>query len=305
VSGPEGRVPPDVKRSIWLRDEFSCRICGRTIGWEELNIGVLSSKEGEESMIALCGSCVKGDDRPIEDPTISRLMAVIQQLECAGAEFEPSQEKGPQELKDAIVGLEGENKALREELDRRLGKLVAYKQRCERAEKDYQNLKARNEKEVAAKVWMGLKGVLVGTISSIDDLDRAIMNLSGPDRSGIEAVRKLMARTLDENGVRAIDPKGERFDPTVHEAVEIVERGDLDEATVVEVLGQGYLLDGKVLRPARVIVSRHPAPVNGDLVEFEIAEDEEEYTVVAARKKRPPPVSGPSRAERGRKRSRR
>ena len=62
--------------------------------------------------------------------------------------------------------------------------------------------------------------------------------------------------TLKRAGVESYDPTGERFDPTLHEAISTRPDGDGVEAgTVVETLERGYRLDGQVLRPARVVVS--------------------------------------------------
>jgi molecular chaperone GrpE len=60
---------------------------------------------------------------------------------------------------------------------------------------------------------------------------------------------------LTRNGVEAVDPAGERFDPTSHEALSTVGADGVDSGVVVEVLQKGYKLGDQLIRPARVVVS--------------------------------------------------
>jgi molecular chaperone GrpE len=61
--------------------------------------------------------------------------------------------------------------------------------------------------------------------------------------------------SLGRQGVEAVDPKGEKFDPTVHEALSTVAAEGVESGTVVEVLQKGYRLGEQLVRPARVVVS--------------------------------------------------
>jgi len=271
------KVPVDIKRSIWLRDDFSCRSCGRTLGWEDLNIGIVGKPDDPDGMIALCGDCVSA--KGTIDKRFVRFLDALRNIECPEIDLEEVEDPI---AKARIDSLESEIRSLREEGDKRLRVLIAYKNRSEQAESDYRNLKARTEKEIALKVQTSLRGLLLGMISSIDDLDRSLASLEGDAKIGVEAVRRNMVRTLEGTGIEVVDPSDGTFDPRFHEAVD-VQYIEGEENRIIAVHSPGYLLDGKVLRAAKVTVAR----TLGNLEEFEIVEDEE-YEVRSARRKDPP-----------------
>jgi molecular chaperone GrpE len=76
---------------------------------------------------------------------------------------------------------------------------------------------------------------------------------------GVELVERELVATLTKHGLGVIRAEGERFDPSLHEAMAQVEDEAADEGTVVQVLERGYLLRDRLLRPARVVVSKRPA----------------------------------------------
>jgi molecular chaperone GrpE len=95
----------------------------------------------------------------------------------------------------------------------------------------------------------------------IDNLERAL-NV-GEDASAHEALARGVAMVHDElrgrlenAGVEAFDPIGERFDPQLHEALSTRLEEGTEAGVVVETLEKGYRLNGQVLRPARVVVSK-------------------------------------------------
>jgi len=75
-------------------------------------------------------------------------------------------------------------------------------------------------------------------------------------RQGIQLTLKLWQGVLAREGVEEIDPLGQPFDPELHEALSIQESPDVPPNTVVEVVQKGYVLNGRLVRAARVIVSR-------------------------------------------------
>ena len=68
-------------------------------------------------------------------------------------------------------------------------------------------------------------------------------------------VLKGLRETLQRNRIEAVDPKGEKFDPTQHEALSTMPVEGTESGTVVEVMQKGYRLDDQLIRPARVVVS--------------------------------------------------
>ncbi len=83
--------------------------------------------------------------------------------------------------------------------------------------------------------------------------------MEGADQNlvrGVVLVLDELNSTLGRAGVESYDPNGEPFDPNLHEAVSAQEAEGTDSGTVIETLDRGYRLDGQVLRPARVVVSK-------------------------------------------------
>ena len=73
---------------------------------------------------------------------------------------------------------------------------------------------------------------------------------------GAQATLKELNRAFEKAGIKIIDPTGQPFDPNWHEAMVAQESRDLPPNTVIEVIQKGYSLNGRLLRPARVIVSK-------------------------------------------------
>jgi molecular chaperone GrpE len=92
----------------------------------------------------------------------------------------------------------------------------------------------------------------------LDNFDRALEHDTG--NGGLELVYKELMGVLAAEGLEAIDSLGKPFDPNLHEAVESHEEPAVSEPTCTEVYRTGYMLKGKVMRPAMVVVARPPEP---------------------------------------------
>ncbi len=86
-------------------------------------------------------------------------------------------------------------------------------------------------------------------LSADEQADAAVL------RQGSEATLKLLTGTLEQFGVVEIDPHGEPFDPEMHEAMTMQPSADVEPGSVLTVFQKGYMLNGRLLRPARVVVS--------------------------------------------------
>lgn len=82
-------------------------------------------------------------------------------------------------------------------------------------------------------------------------------------REGTEATCKLLTTVMQRFGVKELDPQGEPFDPACHEAMTMQPSADAEPGSVLTVIQKGYALNGRLLRPARVVVAAEP-PENGD-----------------------------------------
>ena len=76
---------------------------------------------------------------------------------------------------------------------------------------------------------------------------------------GIELTRKGFMDVLSKYGVQAVDPLGEPFDPETAQAMSLVEQPDAEPNSVIAVMQKGYTLNGRLLRPAMVMVSKAPS----------------------------------------------
>ena len=106
-------------------------------------------------------------------------------------------------------------------------------------------------------------------VQALDDLERALeaaRETSAPESwtGGVQLVANRLAEYLARQGVQAMDPAGEAFDPRLHEAMLEVETRDVEPGHVVQVVLRGYRRGDRVLRPARVVVARPPGPGNRD-----------------------------------------
>jgi molecular chaperone GrpE len=138
-----------------------------------------------------------------------------------------------------------------------------YLELARRTQADFENFRKRMAAEVQAAGVRGKGQLAMEVVPALDDLERAIqaagLDPEGDSEDGLAHGVLLVFRSLREglkrNGIEAVDPKGEKFDPNRHEALSTVPMEGTESGTVVEVLQKGYRLDEHLIRPARVVVS--------------------------------------------------
>ena len=152
-----------------------------------------------------------------------------------------------------------------EELQALRGELEELQERHLRLQADFENHRRRTLKERQEAHQYGHENIVKDLLGSVDNLDRAIdharQNESGDFESmlqGVELVRRELLGALGKHGVTEIEADGATFDPNVHEAMAQQEDGSVPPGTVLVVLQKGYLLRDRLLRPARVVVSKVP-----------------------------------------------
>ena len=134
---------------------------------------------------------------------------------------------------------------------------------AKRTKADFENFRKRMTAEVQAATARGKGELLREVVPVLYDLERAIqaagLDPEGDSDEGLAHGVLLVFRSLRDslarNGVEAVDPKGEKFDPMVHEALSMQPVEGTESGTVVEVLQKGYRLGDQLVRPARVVVS--------------------------------------------------
>jgi molecular chaperone GrpE len=131
-----------------------------------------------------------------------------------------------------------------------------------RAVAELDNVRKRAQRDIEAANRYGLEKFAAELLPVKDSLELAVQNSGRADarslREGQEATLQLLSKALEKLGVTVIDPLGEPFDPARHEAMMSRESSTAEPNSVLQVVQPGYELNGRLLRPARVIVSRAP-----------------------------------------------
>ncbi len=134
---------------------------------------------------------------------------------------------------------------------------------AKRTKADFENFRRRMTSEVQAAGARGKAEVLRGVLPVLDDLERALqaagLDPEGDSEDGLAhgvlLVFRGLRETLVKNGIEAVDPTGERFDPQAHEALSMLKADGVEAGTVVETMQKGYRLGEQLIRPARVVVA--------------------------------------------------
>jgi molecular chaperone GrpE len=152
-----------------------------------------------------------------------------------------------------LENLQAENAGLKDKLLRSLA--------------DMENLRRRTEKEVADAKTYGVTAFARDMLTFADNLHRALANVPADARAraepvvqtlieGLELTERDFGSRLERYGVKKLDPLGAKFDPNLHEALFELPDESAPSGTVVQVVEPGYVIGERVLRPAKVGISR-------------------------------------------------
>ena len=120
---------------------------------------------------------------------------------------------------------------------------------------EFDNYRRRTRQEQALAEQNGKREVLIALLDVMDDFDRALLHVGeAPDAvaDGLRLIRQRFNDVLHSNGVTPFDSEGEQFDPTVHEAMTVIDSDEEESGTVYTEHRRGYFINGELLRPARV-----------------------------------------------------
>lgn len=149
------------------------------------------------------------------------------------------------------------------DLDELLSQRDEYLDLAKRTKADFENYRKRMGAEVLAATGRGKAEVLRDVLPVLDDLERALQAAGldpegdSPDglAHGVLLVFRSLRDALVKNGVKAVDPTGERFDPNLHEALSTQVSDGVASGHVIETMQKGYKLGEQLIRPARVVVA--------------------------------------------------
>ena len=156
------------------------------------------------------------------------------------------------DLDDSVVGEESAQvltKKLREKLKEAEAKAKEYLDGWQRAQADFANLRRRDEEAKFEFIKFAKLSVILELIPVLDSLNLALSH----GNKDVKPVYDQFLSILRQNGLEELNPLGEVFDPKYHETIGVVPTDELEkEHKILEVIQKGYILVGKIIRPAKV-----------------------------------------------------
>lgn len=160
---------------------------------------------------------------------------------------------------DPVTVLEGEVASLKDQLLRAMAETENVRRRAQRERED-------GAKYAAAAVVKDLLGVADNLQRALESVPPELAEQNEPVKNlrlGVEMTQKELQTVFERHNIRVIEPLGEKLDPHLHEAMFEIEDPDKPAGTVVQVIQAGYRLHDRLLRPARVGISKGGAKANG------------------------------------------
>jgi molecular chaperone GrpE len=146
-------------------------------------------------------------------------------------------------------------KKIKEHLKKAEQERAEYLALAQRAKADFINYKREQEAKISEIIKFANEGLILDFLPVLDSFELAIKHLAGDEESdkdnGIEQLNNQLENILKSNGVEEINAVGEKFNPELHESIEVVE-GEGEPDQIIEEVQKGYTLHGKVIRPSKV-----------------------------------------------------
>jgi len=165
----------------------------------------------------------------------------------------------PEDLDDSVVAEEHANESiakLKGKLKEAEAKAKEYLDGWQRSQADFANLRKRDEEARVEFLKFANAGLMAELMPVLDSLELSLLHpstSSGQVATGLEVIYKQLLSVLKTNGLEEMNPVGEQFDPRKHESIGVVvaEKPE-DDHKILEVMQKGYILSGKIIRPAKV-----------------------------------------------------
>jgi len=179
-----------------------------------------------------------------------------EELETAAAEEQVDAESSPDMAEE-----DGSEPSLETVIDQLQADLAQAEDASLRAMADAQNVKRRAEQDVEKARKFALEQFSKDLLPVVDNLERALAaggeeQAIKPIAEGVELTLKSFLDVLKKFHIEAVDPAGEPFDHELHQAIGMLPNADVEPNTVLEVMQKGYTLNGRLMRPAMVMVSK-------------------------------------------------
>lgn len=154
---------------------------------------------------------------------------------------------------------------LLEQIENLKNELVQAKEHSLRVQAEMQNVRRRAQQDVEKAHKFALEKFVGDLLPVADNLERTVNAAAdsnvelGTIVEGVELTLKSLMDALKRHQVESVNPEGEPFDPQLHQAMTALENRDLEPNTVLNVFQRGYTLNGRLVRPAMVVVSKAPS----------------------------------------------
>jgi molecular chaperone GrpE len=163
--------------------------------------------------------------------------------------------------------------ALQAELDVANAKVAEHWDQLLRSRAELENVRKRAARDAENARKFALEGIAAELLPVRDSLELGLdaANSDAADlqsvRDGMQLIQQMLAKLMEQYGIRAVEPVGEVFNPELHQAMSMQETADQAPNTVLAVMQKGYTLNERLLRPAMVVVAKAasaPATEDGD-----------------------------------------
>ena len=146
---------------------------------------------------------------------------------------------------------------LNEKIEEQKQDIEEKEDRIKRLMAEFENFKKRSDKERTSMYNSVMGDVVMKLLPVLDNLEKAVESTTQDEqyKNGIELVMKQFKEVLSSNGVKEIEAVGQPFDPSLHEAVSLVEDSSLGAKIVKEEYRKGYIIGDRVLRHSLVVVA--------------------------------------------------
>lgn len=204
-------------------------------------------------------SCQEAEEQKDDqiDSDVEKLAVADADSPAESNETEEDEDNSSEEIEDVTASIEilsQEIETLQQAADENLNKAL-------RASAELENMRKRTSRDVENAHKYALEKFVTELLPIIDSMELGITATDSADdiaglREGMDLTLKMFSDTLEKFGVRIVDPQGEKFNPELHEAVSMQEYEDAEPGTVISVIQKGYELNGRLVRPAMVMVAK-------------------------------------------------
>ena len=204
---------------------------------------------------------VASDDEPAEAETVEA--AADGDSPSAEREDAGDADESIDSLRAALADAEAALEASRAEAE-------TAKDQALRAVAEADNVRKRADRSIENAHKYALERFVNDLLPAVDSFERAVDAATelkadageavSSMAEGMELSLKLLIEAMQRQGIEVVDPIGAPFDPKLHEAMSMIENPEAEPGSVIEVFQKGYTVNGRLARPARVIVAKEPAP---------------------------------------------